>query len=296
MRRILSQILFAVLTAALLLCGYFAAPLLGTRLAAPSLSGEKETGATGAEIAAASPAQSPLYTFWERGKISADETEYGGRYISDEYDLKRLVPLINVLCRGASGEDGDALWREDGITFVNGYTIQRLYRCASFSYDGVIGSAVAYGPGGIVCTGDDTYTESGTKEEQQKNLRQILLALRAMRKDQNTMGHAPFSDLLGAAQYIDDSMASMLFFLLCDGKMQIYHDGRLYYLAFSDRNMDQTLYLALNLGERKIIGINLLYQVAAYGGEIWADESRDANTAQSRDIDTAENIGVSAEN
>ena len=110
------------------------------------------------------------------------------------------------------------------------------------------------------------------------------------------MGHAPFSDLLGAAQYIDDSMTSMLFFLLCDGKMQIYHDGRLYYLAFSDRNMDQTLYLALNLGERKIIGINLLYQVAAYGGEIWADESRDANTAQSRDIDTAENIGVSAEN
>ena len=100
----------------------------------------------------------------------------------------------------------------------------------------------------------------------------------------------------GAAQYIDDSMASMLFFLLCDGKMQIYHDGRLYYLAFSDRDMDQTLYLALNLGERKIIGINLLYQVAAYGGEIWADESRDANTAQSRDIDTAENIGVSAEN
>ena len=46
MRRILSQILFAVLTAALLLCGYFAAPLLGVRFAVPSLSGEKETGAT----------------------------------------------------------------------------------------------------------------------------------------------------------------------------------------------------------------------------------------------------------
>ena len=62
MRRILSQILFAVFTAALLLCGYFAAPLLGTRLAAPSLSGEKETGATGAEIAAASPAGPPPIT------------------------------------------------------------------------------------------------------------------------------------------------------------------------------------------------------------------------------------------
>lgn len=288
MRRVLSQILFAVLTAALMLCGYFAAPLLGVRLAAPSLSGEKETVATGAEIAAASPAQSPLYTFWERGKISSDETEYGGRYFSDEYDLKLLVPLINVLCRGASAEDGDALWREDGITFVNGYTIQRLYRCASFSYDGVIGSAVAYGPGGIVCTGDDTYTESGTKKEQQENLRQILLALRAMRKDQDAMGHAPFSDLLGAAQYIDDSMASMLFFLLCDGKAQVYYDGRLYYLGFSDRDMDQTLYLALNLSERKIIGMNFLYQVAVYGGEIRADESGDADTAQSQDV-AAEN-------
>lgn len=288
MRRVLSQILFAVLTAALMLCGYFAAPLLGVRFAVPSLSGEKETGATGAEIAAASPAQSPLYTFWERGKTSADETEYGGRYFSDEYDLKHLVPLINVLCRGASAEDGDALWREDGITFVNGYTIQRLYRCASFSYDGVIGSAVAYGPGGIVCTGDDTYTESGTKKEQQENLRQILLALRAMRKDQDAMGHAPFSDLLGAAQYIDDSMASMLFFLLCDGKAQVYYDGRLYYLGFSDRDMDQTLYLALNLSERKIIGMNFLYQVAAYGGEIRADESGDADTAQSQDV-AAEN-------
>ena len=288
MRRVLSQILFAVLTAALMLCGYFAAPLLGVRFAVPSLSGEKETGATGAEIAAASPAQSPLYTFWERGKISADETEYGGRYFSDEYDLKHLVPLINVLCRGASAEDGDALWREDGITFVNGYTIQRLYRCASFSCDGVIGSAVAYGPGGIVCTGDDTYTESGTKKEQQENLRQILLALRAMRKDQDAMGHAPFSDLLGAAQYIDDSMASMLFFLLCDGKAQVYYDGRLYYLGFSDRDMDQTLYLALNLSERKIIGMNFLYQVAAYGGEIRADESGDADTAQSQDV-AAEN-------
>lgn len=288
MRRVLSQILFAVLTAALMLCGYFAAPLLGVRLAAPSLSGEKETVATGAEIAAASPAQSPLYTFWERGKISSDETEYGGRYFSDEYDLKLLVPLINVLCRGASAEDGDALWREDGITFVNGYTIQRLYRCASFSCDGVIGSAVAYGPGGIVCTGDDTYTESGTKKEQQENLRQILLALRAMRKDQDAMGHAPFSDLLGAAQYIDDSMASMLFFLLCDGKAQVYYDGRLYYLGFSDRDMDQTLYLALNLSERKIIGMNFLYQVAAYGGEIRADESGDADTAQSQDV-AAEN-------
>lgn len=288
MRRVLSQILFAVLTAALMLCGYFAAPLLGVRLAAPSLSGEKETVATGAEIAAASPAQSPLYTFWERGKISSDETEYGGRYFSAEYDLKLLVPLINVLCRGASAEDGDALWREDGITFVNGYTIQRLYRCASFSCDGVIGSAVAYGPGGIVCTGDDTYTESGTKKEQQENLRQILLALRAMRKDQDAMGHAPFSDLLGAAQYIDDSMASMLFFLLCDGKAQVYYDGRLYYLGFSDRDMDQTLYLALNLSERKIIGMNFLYQVAAYGGEIRADESGDADTAQSQDV-AAEN-------
>ena len=288
MKRVLSQILFAVFTAALLLGGYFAAPLLGTRLAAPGLSGEKETGATGVAIAAASTAQSPLSTFWERGKISADETEYGGRYFSDEYDLKRLVPLINVLCRGASAEDGDALWREDGIAFFNGYTIQRLYRCASFSYDGVIGSVVAYGPGGIVCTGDDTYTESGTEEERQENLRQILLALRAMRKDQDAMGHAPFSDLLGAAQYIDDSMASMLFFLLCDGKAQVYYDGRLYYLAFSDRDMDQTLYLALNLGERRIIGINLLYQVAAYGGEIWADESGDADTAQSRDV-AAEN-------
>lgn len=288
MRRVLSQILFAVLTAALMLCGYFAAPLLGVRLAAPSLSGEKEKVATGAEIAAASPAQSPLYTFWERGKISSDETEYGGRYFSDEYDLKLLVPLINVLCRGASAEDGDALWREDGITFVNGYTIQRLYRCASFSCDGVIGSAVAYGPGGIVCTGDDTYTESGTKKEQQENLRQILLALRAMRKDQDAMGHAPFSDLLGAAQYIDDSMASMLFFLLCDGKAQVYYDGRLYYLGFSDRDMDQTLYLALNLSERKIIGMNFLYQVAAYGGEIRADESGDADTAQSQDV-AAEN-------
>lgn len=288
MRRVLSQILFAVLTAALMLCGYFAAPLLGVRLAAPSLSGEKETVATGAEIAAASPAQSPLYTFLERGKISSDETEYGGRYFSDEYDLKHLVPLINVLCRGASAEDGDALWREDGITFVNGYTIQRLYRCASFSYDGVIGSAVAYGPGGIVCTGDDTYTESGTKKEQQENLRQILLALRAMRKDQDAMGHAPFSDLLGAAQYIDDSMASMLFFLLCDGKAQVYYDGRIYYLGFSDRDMDQALYLALNLSERKIIGMNFLYQVAAYGGEIRADESGDADTAQSQDV-AAEN-------
>ena len=63
---------------------------------------------------------------------------------------------------------------------------------------------------------------------------------------------------------------------------------RLYYLGFSDRDMDQTLYLALNLSERTIIGMNFLYQVAAYGGEIRADESGDADTAQSQDV-AAEN-------
>ena len=270
MKRVVMQILFAVMTALLLLCGWIAAPLLGRMLGTPSLSAQKETETAGISVAVQTLQKNPIYSFTERGKIVSANNIRPDMISSfaeeSTLDLANLFPLINYLYRGTSTSD-EAIYREDGIEFSEGYIILSLYQCAPITIDQSVGGVVAYGPGGLACTGDDTLLESGTKEEQQEGLRSMLLALQALRLDGTAENHAAFSDLLAAVQLSDSATADAIFVLLCEGTVQLYHDGQWYYLGFSYPFLDMSLYLRLNVGAQRITGLNLLCRISQFGGK-----------------------------